>query len=119
MIKLEMTKHLIKNFITTVYISDVILKKQVIKNFNHKSGESLYIDGAEIYFEVIGKEEAPVLLLLHRDFGTMEDFNIITEDLSKDFKTIGIDSRCHGKSILGSKKLTFTTVYSNFETNRK
>lgn len=84
-------------------------------NFNHNSGESLHIDGAEIYFEVIGKEEAPVLLVLHGGFGTMEDFNIITEDLSKDFKIIGIDSRGHGKSTYGSKDLTYAQIQHDTE----
>lgn len=86
-----------------------------MRNFNHNSGECLNIDGAEIYFEAIGREEAPVLLVLHGGFGTMEDFNIITEDLSNDFKIIGIDSRGHGKSTLGSKELTYAQIQRDTE----
>lgn len=86
-----------------------------MRSFNHSSGESLQIDGAEIYFEVIGKEQAPVLLVLHGGFGTMEDFNIILEDLSKDFKIIGIDSPGHGKSTLGFKELTYAQIQRDTE----
>ena len=86
-----------------------------MRKFDHESGESLHIDGAEIYFEVNGKEEAPAILFLHGGFGTMEDFNIIVEDLSENFKIIGIDSRGHGKSTLGLKDLTYAQIQHDTE----
>ena len=71
------------------------------------SGDYLHLENdADIYFEFIGKEDAPLLLILHGGFGTIEDFNNLTDDLCDDFKIIGIDSRGHGKSTLGSKALT-------------
>jgi len=87
-----------------------------MRNFNHLTGEYLHLkDDADIYFEVIGKEDAPVLLVLHGGFGTMEDFNNLTDDLCNEFKIIGIDSRGHGKSTLGSKALTYAQIQVDAE----
>jgi len=87
-----------------------------MRNFNHMSGDYLHLENdADIYFEVIGKEDAPVLLFLHGGFGTMEDFNNLTDDLCNDFKIIGIDSRGHGKSTLGSKALTYAQIQDDVE----
>jgi pimeloyl-ACP methyl ester carboxylesterase len=87
-----------------------------MRNFNHLSGEYLHLENdADIYFEVIGKEDAPVLLVLHGGFGTMEDFNNLADDLCDDFKIIGIDSRGHGKSSLGSKTLTYAQIQDDAE----
>lgn len=75
--------------------------------FDHESGESLDVGGAKIYFEICGNQEGPPLLMLHGGFGTIEDFNVFLPSLSADFKIIGIDSRSHGRSTLGSKELTY------------
>ena len=86
-----------------------------MKSFNHNSGEYLHVDGAEIYFEIIGKEDAPVLLVLHGGFGTIEDFNILLDDLCKDYKIVGIDSRGHGKSTPGTKALSYAQIQHDAE----
>lgn len=75
--------------------------------FDHTAGEHLTVDGARIYFEVCGKTDGPPLLFLHGGFGNIEDFNGILPSVSGDFKIIGIDSRGHGKSTLGSEALTY------------
>lgn len=75
--------------------------------FDHESGESLDVGGARIYFEICGNQEGPSLLMLHGGFGTIEDFNVFLPSVSDDFRVIGIDSRGHGKSTLGSKELTY------------
>lgn len=78
--------------------------------FDHESGESLDVGGAKIYVEVCGNPEGPPLLMLHGGFGTIEDFNVFLPSLSSDFKILGIDSRGHGKSTLGSEELTYEAL---------
>ncbi|MEP7110227.1 MAG: hypothetical protein ABI760_19685 [Ferruginibacter sp.] len=46
-----------------------------MKNFDHISGKYLNTDSARIYFEVIGNEDLPALLVLHGSFGSIEDFD--------------------------------------------
>ena len=36
-----------------------------MRTFDHNSGEYLDIDGARIYYEVIGNENSPALLVLY------------------------------------------------------
>lgn len=86
-----------------------------MKTFNHKDGNVLSIDTAEIYFEEIGKPEKPVLLLLHGGFGNIEDFNIVISNLKSEFRIIGIDSRGQGKSTIGNKLLTYERLQNDVE----
>lgn len=78
--------------------------------FNHTTGRLVMSADAEIYVEEIGNSDGPVLLMLHGGFGTIEDFNTITPTLSRHFRLIGIDSRGHGRSSLGSTKLSYKTL---------
>ena len=75
--------------------------------FNHETGRSVEIDGAAIYYEVIGSNDAPPLLLLHGGIGSIEDFNVVLPSLASRFRLIGIDSRGHGRSTLGTQRLTY------------
>lgn len=76
--------------------------------FNHQAGSSLHVDGADIYFEEAGNPSGPPLLLLHGGLGTIEDFNALLEfGLAEKYRLIGIDSRGHGKSTLGTAPLTY------------
>lgn len=86
-----------------------------MKCFDHHSGEYLDIDGARIYYEVTGNENRPALLVLHGGFGNIEDLNALLPDLEKEFKVIGIDSRGHGKSTLGTKALTYAQIQKDVE----
>ena len=75
--------------------------------FDHASGRYISCGDAKIYIEEKGTPDLPVLLMLHGGFGNMEDFNTITPALSQKFRLIGIDSRGHGKSSLGTGKLSY------------
>jgi pimeloyl-ACP methyl ester carboxylesterase len=86
-----------------------------MRNFDHNSGKNIEIDGAKIYYEAVGSENSPVLLVLHGGFGNLEDFNTILPDLDKDFRVIGIDSRGQGKSTLGTKELTYERIQKDVE----
>ena len=87
-----------------------------MKNFDHRSGKHLEINGAKIYFEVTGNESSSALLFLHGGFGNIEDFNSILSNLNNDaFRVIGIDSRGQGKSTLGSGELTYERIQKDIE----
>jgi valacyclovir hydrolase len=75
--------------------------------FDHHSGDHLTLDSAKIYFEVHGDIADPALLFLHGGLGTMKDFNGVLPLLKKRFRVIGIDSRGHGKSTLGTAGVTY------------
>ncbi len=78
--------------------------------FSHATGRLVASDDVEIYVEDIGISDGPVLLMLHGGFGTIEDFNTIAPTLSRHFRLIGIDSRGHGRSSLGSTGLSYKTL---------
>lgn len=86
-----------------------------MRNFAHRAGEYLEIDGARIYYEISGHKDGPVLLLLHGGFGNLEDFNPILPDLKRESRLIGIDSRGQGKSTLGSKPLSYEQIQNDVE----
>lgn len=75
--------------------------------FSHETGRSIEIDGAEIYYEEAGSNDAPPLLLLHGGVGSIEDFNCLLPSLASQYRVIGIDSRGHGRSTLGNTTLSY------------
>ncbi len=77
------------------------------QTFDHTSGRCIPCGDAQIYVEQKGIDGQPVLILLHGGFGSIEDFNNIAPALSRQFKLIGIDSRGHGKSSLGTAGLSY------------
>ena len=83
--------------------------------FNHKRGLYFNSNEAKIYYEFLGNKEKPVLVMLHGGFENIEKLNIIASYLNKDFFLIGIDSRGHGRSSLGSDKLTHKQMQSDVE----
>lgn len=86
-----------------------------MSRFDHRSGQSVDIDGASIYYEIVGQEGAPALLLLHGGFGDMEDFNGLLPGLTRRFRVIGVDSRGHGRSTLGELPLTYQRLQEDVE----
>ena len=83
--------------------------------FNHKTGKYFEVDGAYIYYEVIENTGKPTLLFLHGGFGNIEDFNSILQMFANDYRIVGIDSRGHGKSTLGTDKLTYKQLQLDVE----
>jgi len=92
----------------TTDISEIGGNVMAVKNmFDHKDGQLIHCGDADIYVESIGNSQAPVLILLHGGFGTIEDFNKVAPALSTKFHLIGIDSRGHGRSQLGTANLSY------------
>ncbi|MDR1554046.1 MAG: alpha/beta hydrolase [Prevotellaceae bacterium] len=85
------------------------------KKFDHLTGKYLEVDGANIYYEEIKNKGKPVLLFLHGGFGNIESFNTVIPLFTNDFHIIGIDSRGHGKSTLGTDKLNYERLQADVE----
>jgi len=52
---------------------------------------------------------------LHGGFGNIEDFNSVLPMFANDYHIVGIDSRGHGKSTLGTGKLTYKRLQLDVE----
>lgn len=86
-----------------------------MKTFDHGSENHLAVGGANIYYEAAGNPEGPVLVFLHGGFCSMETFNGVLPAFAKNYKIIGIDTRGHGKSTLGSEALTYARIEHDVE----
>ena len=84
-------------------------------NFDHSSGKLINVGDTEIYFEITGNPNGKPLILLHGGLGNILDLNIIINNISNDYKFIGIDFRGHGKSNLGTSELTYKQHQSDVE----
>ena len=84
--------------------------------FNHKTGNYLEVAGASIYYEVIENVGKPILLFLHGGMGNIADYNPIVPLFADNYHIVGIDSRGHGKSTLGTEKLTYKRLQLDVET---
>ena len=107
-------KRLVITVICAVFTFLFVANAQTV-DFNHKTGKYLKIDGANIYYEEIENAGKPALLLLHGGFGNIEDFNSILQMFTNDYHIVGIDSRGHGKSTLGTNKLTYKRLQLDVE----
>jgi pimeloyl-ACP methyl ester carboxylesterase len=108
-------KKLVSKIIFAVFAFIAISTNAQTAEFNHKTGKYLEVDGANIYYEEIENAGKPTLLLLHAGFGNIEDFNSILQMFSGNYHIIGIDSRGHGKSTLGTNKLTYRRLQLDVE----
>lgn len=87
--------------------------------FDHKTGAYLEVAGASIYYEEIKNKEIeegePTLIFLHGGMGNIADFNPIIPLFAGEFNIVGIDSRGHGKSTLGTERLTYKRLQLDVE----
>lgn len=83
--------------------------------FNHRDGEYLHVNDARIYYEQQGNRDGPALVFLHGGLGDVETFNTLTPHLGKTFRLIGIDSRGHGRSTLGTSPLTYKRIQEDVD----
>ena len=83
--------------------------------FNHRAGNYLEVAGANIYYEEIENTGKPALLFLHGGMGNIVDYNPIIPLFADDYHIVGIDSRGHGKSTLGTEKLTYKRLQLDVE----
>ena len=66
------------------------------------NGKYFDYNGTKIYYEETGEGEP--LLLLHKFFGTADNWRPFIEDYSKQFRTIAVDMMGHGRSDIYNKE---------------
>jgi len=72
---------------------------------NEAAGAYKEINGVKIYYEIYGQGE-PVLLL-HGGTCHISYHSPLIELLAKNYRVIAVDSRGHGRSTLGERKMTY------------
>lgn len=78
-----------------------------MKLFNHKTGTYIQVDKTDLYVEDVGTHNGFPLIFLHGGLGTIEDFSLVMQNIRGNFRCIGIDSRGHGKSKLGTRPFNY------------
>ncbi len=78
-----------------------------MKPFDHQSGQHLFVDAARLYVEQAGPSSGYPVLYLNGGFGHIAEFNLMMPHLPESIQLIGIDSRGHGRSEMGSVPLTY------------
>ena len=78
--------------------------------FDHTEAASLELQGARIHYEVRGSRDGPAVVFLHGGLGDIEDFNPLLTELDDSYRIVGIDSRGHGGSTLGTTPLTYARL---------
>jgi pimeloyl-ACP methyl ester carboxylesterase len=69
------------------------------------------INGAELYYEVRGPEDGPIVLLLHGSVGSVEDFDsLVPALLAAGYRTLAFDARARGRSTWGDEPLTYAQM---------
>ena len=63
---------------------------------NPQAGNYFNNNGVKVYYEIYG--EGKPLVLLHGNGGSIRSRAAFIEEVSKKYKVIAFDSRCHGKS---------------------
>jgi pimeloyl-ACP methyl ester carboxylesterase len=86
-----------------------------MESFNHRRGDTISIEGAALYYEIVGAPTNAPLLLLHGGLGNLEDFNSLVPHLVDTYRLIAIDSRGHGKSTLGTASLSYARMQADVE----
>lgn len=98
------------NFLIAV-VSLLILNSKICaqQNINYgnnpQAGNYFNNNGVKIYYEIYG--EGKPVVLLHGNGGSIAGRAYYIEQLSKKYKVIAIDSRCHGKSDCPAGYLTY------------
>lgn len=93
----------------------IIAKYNAMETTGQQEGKYLQIGTARIYYQVAGVPDGPILLMLHGGLGTMEDTAALHPYLYQHYKVIKVDSRGHGRSTLGSEKLTYERIQHDVE----
>ena len=73
---------------------------------NDKTGKYVQSEDAKIYYEVYGKGE-PLLLLHGGYYGYISEFEMYLPELIENFKVIAVATRGHGKSEIGTQKMSY------------
>jgi pimeloyl-ACP methyl ester carboxylesterase len=74
-------------------------------------GQMATINGAELYYEVRGPDDGPVVQLIHGSLGSVEDFDsLVPALLAAGYRTLAFDARARGRSTWGDAPLTLAQM---------
>ena len=79
---------------------------------NEEAGQLIQVNGIRLYVETYGK--GPSVLLIHGNGGSIIEMRYQIKHFSKQYKVIVADSRGHGKSALGTKRLTYEQMAEDY-----
>jgi pimeloyl-ACP methyl ester carboxylesterase len=86
-----------------------------VEEDSHADGGHVAVGDARIWCGRRGQRGAPVLLLLHGGFGSVADFDRIAPALLPHLELVGIDTRGHGASTMGSARLDYARIAADVE----
>jgi len=72
---------------------------------NSEAGRFLYVNGIQVYVETYGS--GPPMLLIHGNQDSIHAMRYQIQYFAEEYKVVAIDSRGHGKSEMGSGRLTY------------
>lgn len=84
---------------------------QIDYGSNPTAGKYVDVNDIRVYYEVYGEGE--LLLLLHGNGGSIENFIYQIPELSKHFKVIAVDSRAQGRSSDSDREITYALMASD------
>jgi len=94
-------------FLTILFFSIFNLNAQEIPYGNNaEAGKYVQSEDAKIYYEVYGEGE-PLLLLHGGYYGYISEFEMYYPYLIDNFKVIAVATRGHGKSEIGTQKMSY------------
>ncbi|MBS0289853.1 MAG: alpha/beta hydrolase [Proteobacteria bacterium] len=87
-----------------------------MKPFNHQKGKYFHVMNANIYIEETGISNGFPFIFLHGGLGTIRDFSSLIERINGNYRFIGVETRGHGKSTLGTQSLSYELLENDLST---
>lgn len=104
-------------FLGLLFVTQNLLAQPTTGNIvygsNKAAGHYLNTRGFNMYYEVYGSGNKP-LLFIHGNGGNISAFTNNIPFFAKQYKVIAVDSRAHGKSVDASDSLTFEQMADDF-----
>lgn len=86
-----------------------------MNQFIHKGGRYISTTDTSIYVEETGATDGFPLIFLHGGLGSISDFSPLIGKITGNFRCIGIETRGHGKSTLGSQTFSYKLLETDIE----
>lgn len=74
-------------------------------------GQTATINGANLYYEILGPDDGHPVLLLHGSLGNTEEFaNVVPALVEGGYRTVAFDARGRGRSTWGDAPITYAQM---------
>lgn len=81
---------------------------------NSNAGAFANVNGINMYYEIYGQPNNPVLILIHGNGDDISSWKCQIEHFKVNFRLIVVDSRAHGKTDNGDKELTYELMAEDY-----